>query len=65
MRRYDDTRALGVCRTALVSGRLTRDKTGWRFGRRRFPFHIVRTLIDAGEALVVGEYVVRWSPANA
>lgn len=57
MRRYDDTRALAVCREALRRGHLTHDQMAWRFGRRCFAFHIVRALIDNGEAVRDGNTV--------
>jgi hypothetical protein len=59
---YDDSRALAVCREALRQGHLTRAKYTWRFHSRHFPLHIVRTLIDSGEAVVVGEHCVQWRP---
>jgi hypothetical protein len=56
--------SITVCREALRVGYLVCDGAkGWSFGRRRFHCGIVNQLIDNGEAVRVGNCVVRWRPA--
>jgi hypothetical protein len=51
---------LAACRTALRHGFLTQDGRHWMFRRRRFHAITVNALIDAGEAVRIGEHVVAW-----
>lgn len=53
-----------TCREALRRGFLTKATgTGhWIFGARKFHPNTVNALIDAGEAIRVGDHIVRWSP---
>lgn len=62
MRRYDDSRAFAVLRAALREGPLVREKYSWRFHNRHFPLHLVRALIDAGEAVILDGHCVPWRP---
>lgn len=62
-RRFADP--VATCRTALQLGHLTkRGQFFYAFGRRLFHINTVNALIDAGEAIRVGEHVVRWSPQS-
>jgi hypothetical protein len=54
---------LAACRAALACGHLTLGQRFWMFGRRRFHHATVNALIDAGEAVRIGEHVVAWRPA--
>ena len=64
MRQGHLDRTLDVCRAALRVGYLTKEGRHWSFGpRRRFRPRTVNALIDAGEAVRVGDHVVRWRPA--
>lgn len=61
--RLDDT-TLDACRAALKVGHLTKAGRHWAFGwRRRFRPRTVNALIDAGEAVRIGDHVVAWRPA--
>lgn len=57
--------AVRALRAALEVGYLTQAGRHWRFGRRLFHAITVNALIDAGEAVRVGDHVVRWRPAHA
>lgn len=54
---------LTMLRLALQKGYLTKSRSHWRFGRRRFLPRTVNALIDAGEAVRIGDHVVAWRPA--
>lgn len=57
--------ALAICRAALRHGNLVLSGQNggfWLFGQRRFHPGTVNALIDAGEAIRLGDCVVRWSP---
>ncbi len=52
-----------VCRAALQRGHLTKiTPTEWKFGRRTFGSWTVNRLIDAGEAIRIGDHIVAWRP---
>lgn len=62
-RTYPKPRAIECCRNALQLGYLTKGrKQRWIFGRRKFHPQIVNALIDAGEAVRIGDHVVAWRP---
>lgn len=64
MKQRLDTSTIAACRAALAVGHLTKDGRNWRFGfRRRFRPRTVNALIDAGEAIRIGEHVVKWRAA--
>lgn len=54
--------SLAACRAALRKGPLHRESRGWRFGRRLFRFRTINALVDAGEAIRVGDHIVAWRP---
>jgi hypothetical protein len=64
MKQRLDTSTIATCRAALRTGHLTKDGRNWIFGRRRrFRPRTVNALIDAGEAIRVGNHVVAWRAA--
>lgn len=52
-----------LCRAALQRGHLVQSGRHWSFGARLFHSVTVNKLIDAGEAVRVGEHIVAWRPA--
>jgi hypothetical protein len=59
-RRFADP--VETCRNALQQGFLTKaGRRHWSFGRRHFHTNTVNALIDSGEAVRVGDHIVKWS----
>lgn len=58
-------RALPMCRAALSRGHLIMVGNHYLFGHRKFHPATVNKLIDAGEAVRIGDCVVKWSAACA
>lgn len=64
MTKYQPRRAIEICREALRQGFLTKSARHYVFGRRHFHPKTVNALIDAGEAVRLGDHVVAWRPQS-
>ena len=54
--------ATALLRAALQRGHLIQDGRHWAFGARLFHSATVNALIDTGEAVRIGNCIVKWSP---